>query len=327
MKSINRLIIISFILVTSNIVTYSQGKRPYLDSLRIRIEDKMELSLATYDYTKLGDSVENDLKVFQNILKQNINDIPKEKAYSITYEPGKVLSIKESIPVKKIILKNNEQIRCFFSDQCKIIGENYTLLIRFNNIEDLFSEKMITKISEAQKSLPEESRWASTYNFSSRGSVLTHDKQFDKVNGQMDVLNLKFGMGAGLIKNQPITDISAEVGFLFSKKGILKNQLYLSANLFYLYGFNSYSNVSFYDLINVGYRYNLSNELGKTNWLGVEFGYMLGTYGAFFPGNNTFDLGLNWEIGKSISVSTRIYLSNGHGYSEIFPGIRIGFGF
>ena len=322
MKIIIKIILISLLFVNSCTLAFSQNKKPYLDSLNIRIENGMELFLATYDYATLGDSIGKDLKIFQDILKQNQADIPENTSFSMTYRPGNMLIIKQSVPVKRIVLQNNQHLKSFFNNQCNIIGNNYTLLIRFNNIDDLLLEDPVTKIKEALATLPEKNRLAHSYYFSYQENKLTHDKQLDKINGKTDFIDLKMGMGASLIKNQPVTDFSMELGYHLSKKGILKNNYYLSDNLIYLFDENQH--INFYNFLNIGHRNNLSNEVGKKDWLGVEMGYLTTSNGDFFN-KGTLKIGFNWGIGNSMSVATNFYLSNG--LKNMYPGIRIGFGF
>ena len=75
--------------------------------------------------------------------------------------------------------------------------------------------------------------------------------------------------------------------------------------------------------MNAGYRYNLSKTMYKPNWLGVELGYLLSRHGKLFR-KNTFRFGVNWEIGKYITVAPQIYISGD--FNEIYPAVRIGFG-
>ena len=109
-------------------------------------------------------------------------------------------------------------------------------------------------------------------------------------------------------------------GFTFSKKGIWKNQFYLSYNQ--LSHFENNSKINLNGFVNIGYRYNLSKTIGNPNWLGVELGYLVNRNGDLF-GKNTFKFGVNWEIGKYISVSPQLYLSS----DLVYPAVRIGFGF
>jgi len=308
------------LLLSSIIITYCQ--KPYLDSICVQIDDKIELNLKIYDYTSLGENVEKDLNSLQSILKDN-NDIPEKVSYSITYEPNKLLSIKQTGPGERIIWENGKQTRYQFNNQCNINSDNYSLKIQFNEIEKLVSDSLIIKIKEVIDTTSSiQGRISMTYNYSFQGENLVHNMQLDKINGQMDMLSLKGGVGVNLIKNQPVIDLSAEMGLIFSKKGILKNQYYLSYNQLSDFGDNSKVNIN--GFVNIGYRYNLSNTFGNPNWLGVELGYLTNRHGDLF-GKNTFKFGVNWELGKYISVSPQLYLSGD--LTQFYPAVRIGFGF
>lgn len=320
MKNLRKIYTISLLLLSSIIITY--GQKPYLDSICVQIDDKIELNLRIYDYTALGENVEKDLKSLQSILKDN-NDIPERVSYSISYEPNKLLSIKQTGPGERIIWENGKQTRYQFNNQCNIISDNYSLKIQFNEIEKLVSDSLIIKIKEVIDTTSSiQGRISMTYNYSFQGQNMFHNKQLDKMNGQMDVFGVKGGVGVNLIKNQPVIDLSAEMGLIFSKKGIWKNQYYLSYNQ--LSDFGDSTIIHFNGFVNIGYRYNLSNIIGNPNWLGLEFGYLAYRNGGLF-GKNSFKFGVNWELGKYISVSPHFYLSGD--LTEFYPAVRIGFGF
>jgi hypothetical protein len=148
---------------------------------------------------------------------------------------------------------------------------------------------------------------------------MVSNEQYSRGN-KGDMLSLKAGVGANLIKNQPVIDLSGELAFVFQKKGISKNQYYLTYNLLYDFIDNSKTNLN--SFLNLGYRYNLSNNRDDSDWLGVEFGYLISREGDMFD-KDTFRFGFNWEVGNSITISPQLYISS----EQTFPGLRIGFGF
>ncbi|MBK6964753.1 MAG: hypothetical protein IPH20_12635 [Bacteroidales bacterium] len=302
--------------------TIASGQKHTLDSIHVRIDNNLELSLTIYEYADLAENVEKDLKSLQSILKDNF-DVPEKESYTIDYVADKLVSIKQTEPGKKIIWENGSQSSYQYSKQCNINSNKYFLNIQYNEPESLISDTLIIRLKEVIDTISHiQGRLSKSYNFSFVGETLIHDKQFDKVNGRMDVINLKGGVGLNLIKNQPVIDLSAEIGILFSKKGILKNQYYLSYNQ--LSDFDENSKVNLNGFVNIGYRYNLSNDLNDPNWLGLEVGFLTAENGELFE-KNTYKFGFNWEIGKYISVSPQFYLSGD--FKVFYPAIRIGFGF
>jgi hypothetical protein len=319
MKNLRKIYTASLLLLSS-IVTY--GQKPYIDSICVQIDDNIELSMGIYEYSDLAENVEKDLKSLQSILKDN-SDIPKKVSYSIFYEPDKLLSIKQTEPIEKIIWENGKHFSYQFSNQCNINASNYCLKIQYNELEKLVSDSLIVKIEEViDTTITIQGRISMTYNYSFQGEKLVHNIQIDKMNGQMDVFAVKFGVGINLIKNQPVIDLSAEMGLTFSKKAIWKNQYYISYNQLSDFGYSTI--IHFNGFVNIGYRYNLSNTIGNPNWLGLEFGYLAYRNGDLF-GKNTFKFGVNWELGKYISVSPQLYLSGD--LTQFYPAVRIGFGF
>jgi len=282
----------------------------------------MELNLAIFDYTNLALNVEKDLKGLQSILKDS-KDIPEKVSYAVFYLPDISLSIKQTEPVERIIWENGKQTRYKFNNQCYINSKNYYLKIQFNELEKLISDSLTTKLKEVIDSVCDsQSRKSTIFNYSFQGKNMIHQKQLDKITGQSDVITLKGGIGVNFIKNKPIIDLSAEMGFMFSKKGIYNNQFYVSYNQLSDFGENS--KVYLNSFTNIGYRHNLSNTAKDPNWLGLEFGYLTSKNGEMF-GKNTCKFGINWEIGKYMSVSPQLILSDN--FKELYPALRIGFGF
>ena len=60
------------------------------------------------------------------------------------------------------------------------------------------------------------------------------------------------------------------------------------------------------------------------DWFGAELGYLTNRNGNFFD-KNTFRLGVNWDIGRYMSVSPCLYISDN--FNKMYPGIRLGIGF
>lgn len=85
--------------------------------------------------------------------------------------------------------------------------------------------------------------------------------------------------------------------------------------------FNDDSKIKYNAFANIGYRHNSSKTAKNSNWLGVEFGYLIIKHGNMFE-NNTFRFGFNWKIGKYVSITPQWYFSG----SSSFPSIRIGLG-
>ena len=319
MKKISKITALSLLMLFSGLLF---GQKTALDSVCVQVEGKAVLNLAIYNYQNLSENIKDDFKNLQQILTET-NDIPENKSYLINYEPNKSLTIKQTEVDEKIIWVNGEKSKYKLNNQCNIKADNYYLKIQFNEINALISDSLIAQlITVIDTTKNAQKRYSNTYNYTFEGMDLTHNKQFDVTNGQMDMLMLRGGVGVNLIKSEFVIDVAAEMAFVFNKKGIYKNQYFTSYNL--LFDFMGESNVNLNGFLNLGYRYNFSKNIKKPNWLGVEMGYLVNSQGELF-GKNTFKFGLDWELGKNISVSPQLYFSDN--FSEIYPAIRIGFGF
>lgn len=300
-------------------ITLSNAQKTYKDTLSVTIDDKIYVGMSIYDYSDLKENVEKHLKVLHEILMDN-KDVPQNSPYSIHYETDKKLSISVKESTETVIWENGKQKPYKFTNTCKISAKSYFMIIEFNELEDLTSEDLINQLKEAiDATVTNQSRYSRLFNYSFEGDSMISSEN-DIIGNTGDMLSLKAGVGANLIKNQPVIDLSGEIAFTFSKKGLLKNQYYLSYNLLYDFIDNSKANLN--SFLNLGYRYNLSNAKDGTDWLGVEFGYLISREGDMFD-DNTFKFGFNWDVGNSITVSPQLYISK----EQTFPGLRIGFGF
>jgi hypothetical protein len=319
MKTITRISTFALLLLFSNII---YGQKIAIDSAIVQIENKAEINLAIYNYKNLAENVEADFKSLQEILKET-KDIPEKISYSIHFEPNKSMTIKQIEAGEKLIWENGVQTIYQFNNQCNITNDNYYLKIQFNELEVLMSDSLITQLMEVIDTTNViQGRYSATYSYTFEGMQLNHTNQYDKMSGLTDALMLSGGVGVNLIKSEPIIDISAEMGLALRKKRTLQNQYYVSYNLFF--DFAEESTVNLNGFLNIGYKYNLSNKINKPNWLGVEIGYLVNRQGELF-GKNTFKLGINWELGKFISVAPQLYMSGD--FNQFYPAVRIGFGF
>jgi hypothetical protein len=297
----------------------SHAQKTPKDSLSVKIEDKAEVKMSIYYYTDLKETIENDLKQLQDILKENQNTL-QSNPYSIQYKPSKKLSIKEMEKTETIIYENGVYKPYLYSNRCNIISDSYHMSIAFNDLEYLTSEDLTTKISESiEKLLKDENRYSVLYHYTFQNDSLVSSGK-NGIGKRADFISLRSGVGANLVKNNMVVDLSGEIAVGLTKNGIIKNQYYVSYNL--LYNFVQNSSADLNGFLNAGYRHNFSNSANDDNWLGIELGYLINQDGDLFD-DNTFKVGLNWDVGYSITVSPQLYISS----EQTFPGLRIGFGF
>lgn len=299
---------------------YSQT--PYLDSVYVQLGNKMEIKLKIFSYDSLSATLTKDLESLQTILLER-KDIPSQGTYAITYVPDTRLAIKPDIAGERIIWDKGGMTRYTFDNRLSILSELYQIQIQFNDPAEIFSEQTQKKLEDVIDSVfAIKSRLSTTYHFSTHEGKMVRNAQLDKVTGQKDVLVLNGGVGVNLIKSQPVIDLSAQLGLIFCKKSIWKHQYYLSySQLSY---FSDLSSPKLNGFLSLGYKYNMSNTIGKPNWLGMELGYLVSRNGDLLQ-KNTMRLGFNWDVAKFISVAPQLYMSGD--FKELFPAVRIGFGF
>ncbi|MBK6964775.1 MAG: hypothetical protein IPH20_12750 [Bacteroidales bacterium] len=130
--------------------TFASGQKHTLDSIHVRIDNNLELSLTIYEYADLAENVEKDLKSLQSILKDNF-DVPEKESYTIDYVADKLVSIKQTEPGKKIIWENGSQTTYQFNNQCNINSNKYFLNIQYNEPESLISDTLIIRLKGSNR--------------------------------------------------------------------------------------------------------------------------------------------------------------------------------
>lgn len=297
-------------------MTYAQ--KNLKDSLSVKIEDKIEMRMSIYDYSNLKFNATNDLNELRNILKST-EEIPQNSPYNIIYNPGKKITIENTEISKTIIWENGQHMPYKFKNSCVIISDKYQMNIYFNELEDLTSMDMITKIDESiENVIEEQNRYSKLFKYSFDKDSLVESKNFG-IGNRAHSIELKAGVGANLIKNELMIDLSGEIGINLNRKDVSKSNYYVSYNI--LYDFIENSSADLNGFLNLGYRYNFSDNNDNSNWVGLELGYLVNQEGDLFD-DNTFRFGLNWNLGNSIIVSPQLYISS----EQTYPGLRIGFG-
>lgn len=311
-------------LLIFSVKSYGQIAPPpvLMDSIYIHIENSLEITISNCDYSMIKEVFEKDLIQLSQILKQDTSLFGKFESYSIDYVPQKKLSIKSANKDERIIFEGNKLKRSIYRNQCHINSGNYYADINFNDHNCITDTSNLNFIRRVFDSLPKKNRSVNSYHFRIANGQIKSLKNLDHKYGGMNVISLELGAGAGVVKNQLTTDLSAKFALQFSKKGFWKNQYYISNNLFYL--FDNSGKIQYNNFVNLGYRYNFSNDSKKTNWIGIELGYLTSRNGNFFD-KNTFRLGVNWDIGRYMSISPSLYMSDN--FNKVYPGIRLGIGF
>ncbi|MBD3627166.1 hypothetical protein [Cyclobacterium sp.] len=296
------------------------------DSIHYKGDENVDLLILTRDYHKLqqNETLNKVLDAFQADLQEIQVDLPAGKPFVIDYWHREKIEIQENTRIKSYQISREQGLEEKFLNQVNIhdADSGTEVIISFNDIKELLKADLSFIGESISKELPVKHRFLRSLEYqqdtSSRGLKLTQDR----FTGYMDMLSLKAGVGANVFQNRLLTDISGEIGLHLNQKGILKDQFYISNNL--LFSFDVDRSLVTNNFTNIGYRRNFSNQRDKPNWLGVEFGMLTKRSGDIFK-PNTLRLGVNWEIGKNISVSPQLYF-NGF-FKQVSPGFRVGIGF
>ncbi len=315
------------IILTMLICTYriSMAQSPMNDTIRINYEDKVFIDIATPDYENLkhDEQIKTIFQAFQQDLQGITIQVPGYKHYKIIYRPGKTLDFKKLDEEEKYEVMDGKVQPAPDQNIAYIEAQHFHLSAVFTTLEDLKEPDIQQAINAAITKLPYKTRFVRLITFRYANHQLDESAFSNTINSRsLDMLSFQAGVGASLIRNKAVTDISGEIGLVLSKKGVLRNYIYASGNLYYTFGETNAMNIS--SFLNVGYRYNFYNNPSKTFWLGFEAGFPVHKEGELFK-DNLMRVAFNWGIGKNINISPELYINKG--FKSAFPGIHIQFGF
>jgi hypothetical protein len=302
---------------------YGQDEKIPHDTINYSVSGKIKIQILTpdYDLLKQNKNLTNVFVDFQSDFRKLVSDIPAYENYKILYRHKTLLEVEDKPVVNRFLVNNNVISPEQLVNECLIHAEKLKINIDFNLIEDLLDPNLPEAIQKVLDQMPNKHRFLKKLEFASETYNEPPVLKDEKVTGNLDMISLRLGVGGNMIRNQFLTDISGEVGLMLTKKGILKNQIYLSNNL--LFSFDPEQQIHLNNFTNIGYRRNFSGSVDKNNWLGFELGMMTRRSGNFFP-SNTFRIGANWEVGKNITVAPYLYFNDA--FKQVNPGFRIGFG-
>ncbi len=337
--------IIVFVCLVASAKLYADNNNQYKsDTIVITIMNSVQITFPLNDITEIKkikelnnrfDSLVTDIKLITKYIEEyeqpylinyNLKNGEKHISSQEIVNKSDVFIIKESD--KALIHPPKNQLR-YNSNDLNFIVSFYHLndLIAINEID---IDTKLKNICNEKEIIEGYNRHSRTYHYKfeeNNNNFVQTDSYFAK---DYDMLELSFSTGANLIRDKIVPDFGFKVGFIFNKKGMLKNDYNIKTNLYYFTEKDAEGNYksNINTLLSLGYRRNLSNNITKNNWIGIDAGFMLGQKGSYFTGN-TFMFGVNWEIGRygmfGISVSPQLYITNT--FKEAFPALKIGIGF
>jgi hypothetical protein len=318
------ILFITLFLFLSTFRLHAGPEKQFLDTVIISCNERVQVKIAMYDHKQLKEdtSILGIIALMQKNLEKLSDNVP-QGFYKIIYVPGESMVIEKISPVSKYRITGESVTPYVQRNECEMITDEFMVFFSFVDLNDLLSADLGPCISATIGQLPGKVRYAQTYNYqySAKGSAV--ESQHARKSSGNDMLNLTGGIGAGFVKNTIVTDLGAEIGFGFNKKGILKNTYYLSGNAMYVFNDQS-DHFAVNAFLNVGYRYNFSNDAKKSNWIGPEIGIPIHKEGSFFN-DNMMRFAVRWEMGKWVYISGQLYVNDG--FKSAYPGLRIGFFF
>jgi hypothetical protein len=304
---------------------FAQNEKAPRDTIHFQSKEKLEIYFLVPDYHNLtkDEKLQTILLDFQSRLKEIKDKIPTASAYNIEYKYLEKIEVIQSTKIAGFTISDEKAMVRDFQNQVIITdpNSNYQVNIGFDELDVLLGEDFNKLIGEVVAALPAKDRYLRYLEYQPDSQTNRLKLTQNRPSGYLDMLSLQAGVGANVYRSKFLTDITGEISLQLNQKGILRNQFYISNNL--MFAFDESNSAVINNFTNIGYRRNLSNERGKPNWLGIEIGTVTKKSGDIFQ-SNTLRLGMNWQVGKHITVSPQMYF-NGF-FKQVSPGFRIGIG-
>ncbi|MBK6285458.1 MAG: hypothetical protein IPF54_24835 [Draconibacterium sp.] len=311
------------------------------DTIRIKFDDFM-IEVITSDLIKnplkKARLAENATKIIDWLEPVNISEPELDELIYILISNA---DSKEKSNYENVIFENRKRTskKMVFSDG-KILEKDfgnyiieirepvYTIKYYLQAIQDLnkiSAETFSEHIANAEKLIPAGRKkingWMTT---NKEGNFDTHFLE-EVSPATLDMLILNAGVGAGVIKNQWVNDISFKVGLGFMNKGLQRNVYFAELKMYYDFSNASSDNLfSVNSFVTVGWEHNYSKILKNEKWFGVSLGYLVDRNTDFFN-EKTWKFGIHKRINQTISVNPELYF-NGF-FNNIYPGVQIGITF
>lgn len=290
------------------------------DSVIVYVDNRVEINVAVSDFENLKSSKEviEALEKFRALLPEIQNDLSSEKADLVKLTSNGTLTIEPGDPKIIYLEKDGKMSNTGFRDRAIIAGEDYQIIITTTDLSGISDMALNSCFEEVIKILPEKTHWSRNISYE---CIDGETSLIDNKNNHMDLLELHIGAGAGLIKGNWTTDLSLGLGLFLNKKGMMRGPQ-ISANM--IFDFADEGNMNINTFLNLGYAWDLERKTDEPNMLGLELGYLISKQGELF-GENTFKFGVNWSPAKLVTVSPQLFVTDN--FEQVFPGIRVGFGF
>ncbi len=290
------------------------------DTVLVYIDNRVEIKVAISDYDQLSSSekVTAILDEFKEMLPMMHDQLLPEKADLVKFAEGKAPTIEPGDPKIIYLQKEGEISNTGFRDVAILSGEDFKIFITTTDLSKISDMSLSACFKKAVAQLPEKKHWSKSLSYECIDGNVTLIE--DKIN-HLDMLELGFAAGAGLVRTTWVPDLSIRASLLLNQKGVSYGP-YVSSNL--LFDFTQESKVNLNTFLNLGYEWTINKHSEKRDMMGFELGYLISKKGDMF-GENTFKIGFNWRPTTLVSVNPHIYVTDNFG--QVFPGIRIGFGF
>ena len=293
------------------------------DSIIVYIDNRVELLVAIPDYENLKSSnlAPEALEQFIQLLPDLESQLSTTTAEEVTFSTSGTLTVVSGEEKVTYLIKDGRASNTGTRDKAIIQGDGFTMFINTTDLNQLSELPMVACLNQVIQLLPEKSRMSRSLYYQCVDNQVVVLENKHRTNGQLDHLEINFGAGAGLIRNDWAADLTVQLGLGLVKKGVTQLSPYLSSNL--IFEFNENNNIDLNLFLNVGFHPNIFKNPKKSSSLGVELGYLVVNQGNLFE-DTTFKLGLNWSPLKGVFVGPQLYATDN--FNKVFPGIRLGFG-
>jgi hypothetical protein len=316
-KLITVAVLSSLFSVFSITIQAQNHKRAVLDTVKLQIENKVEVVFAFKDTQDarifLGctfGAIRNQLMKFQDSISF--------KSYHISYEKPLNIKLSQMKPIRKVHNYMDKSFWVKYNNQLEITATELYLKINFNQMNELDSLFIDRNVEKVLDTISFSKYLTRNYHYTIRNDSLFHHHYFDSWTSDHSTIFVSLlGAGVGTYKNEFNTNISLGADLVYVKKGQLLRSYYASYDIQFF--FNKEGKQELNNFASIGIRSPFRGMGAKREWGGIELGYLVNRSGDIFE-KNTFRLGLAWQI-NFLELSFQLYSTNK--FEELNPGIRV----
>ena len=290
------------------------------DSVIVYIDNRVEVKVAVRDYINLksSEAVIEALTEFVEAIPQVSDQLSAESPDLVNLLVGNSLTVESGEEKAIYLIKEGQVSFTGPRDHAIIKGKRFNIFITTTDLTRIPDISIVQCLEKVLANLPDKSRRSKSLYFE---CVDDEARLLEVKNNERDFLKFSSNIGAGLVRNTWVPDITLKLAVGLWRKRTIRNP-YISLD--FLYDFTVENNDELIVFFNLGYQRYLRRGKNNPVLVGIELGYAdtRDSEGDLF-GKNTLRFGFSWSPSTAIIVNPYFYYTDN--FDTAFPGVRVAF--